>query len=96
MMPSDGLILELQDDLRVEERWRVGGLHYHRTLEAWLAKLDASRTAVRAILAGAYGEAQADRWLERWRLFFLACSELFRFRRGDEWWVSHVRLAPRA
>ena len=95
MMPSDTLVLEFQDDLQVEERWRVGGLHYHRTCEAWLANLDAERDAVREILAATYGREQAERWLQRWRLFFLACSELFRTRRGDEWWVSHVRMAPR-
>jgi cyclopropane-fatty-acyl-phospholipid synthase len=94
MMPSDSLILEFQDDLRVEERWRVGGLHYHRTCEAWLSNLDVQRRGVRSILVATYGAEQADRWLQRWRLFFLACSELFRYRGGDEWWVSHVRLAP--
>lgn len=95
MMPSDALILEFQDHLCVEERWRVGGLHYHRTCEAWLANLDAHRGDLRSILAETYGAEQADLWLQRWRLFFLACSELFRYRGGDEWWVSHVRLAPR-
>jgi cyclopropane-fatty-acyl-phospholipid synthase len=96
MMPSDRLILEFQDDLRVEERWRVGGRHYQRTSEAWLENLDASREALLPVLADTYGEESASRWFGRWRLFFLACAELFGFAGGREWWVSHVRLAPRA
>ncbi len=96
MMPSDGLLLEHPEDLLVEERWRVGGLHYHRTCEHWLARLDAAREAVLAIFSATYGAPQAARWLQRWRLFFLACSELFRWRDGEAWWVVHARLAPRS
>jgi cyclopropane-fatty-acyl-phospholipid synthase len=94
IMPSDGMLLEFQDDLRVEERWRVGGEHYRRTCEAWLANLDGAREALLPVLAETYGAGQAARWLGRWRLFFLACAELFGYRGGDEWWVIHTRLAP--
>jgi cyclopropane-fatty-acyl-phospholipid synthase len=96
MMPSDDLPLRFARHLRVERQWRVGGLHYHRTCEAWLANLDRRRERVRPVLAGAYGPERADLWLRRWRIFFLACSELFASRGGREWWVSHTRLAPQA
>ena len=95
MMPSEDLILHCQQDLLVEERWRVQGTHYHRTCEEWLRRLDARRDEALAVLEETYGADEAETWLRRWRLFFLACSELFAFDGGNEWFVQHVRLAPR-
>ena len=93
MMPSEDLILGFDEALRVEQRWRVGGEHYQQTSEAWLRNLDARRHAVMPVLVETYGAADARRWLGRWRLFFLACAELFGHRGGTEWFVSHVRLS---
>lgn len=95
MMPSDDWLLAFQDDLAVRQRWCVNGRHYARTCDAWLANLDRNRDALRPILVETYGAQAADRWHQRWRLFFLACSELFGFRGGEEWWVSHLTLGHR-
>jgi cyclopropane-fatty-acyl-phospholipid synthase len=95
MMPSDGLIQRFQQDLIVEDHWRVNGRHYQRTLEAWLEKLDSSRSAALPILASVYGPSKATVWFNRWRLFLLACSELFGYQNGNEWFVSHYRLKKR-
>ena len=92
MMPSDELLLHYQHDLQLEQRWRWSGLHYHRTCEAWLQLQDARRKDVLPILEQTYGSGQAELWFQRWRMFFLACSELFAFRQGNEWWVSHYRF----
>jgi len=89
MMPSDDLALRFQDDLRLLRRWRWDGTHYEKTANAWLANLDARRTAVLPILAAAYGADHAEAWLQRWRIFFMACAELFGHERGQQWWVSH-------
>jgi cyclopropane-fatty-acyl-phospholipid synthase len=95
MMPSAHLLLYFQRDFLVEERWRVGGLHYQRTCEAWLRNLDRRREEVLPLLERVYGSGKDRLWLQRWRIFFLACSELFGYRGGSEWWVSHHRLTPR-
>ena len=95
IMPSDDMLLHFQQDLVVDRKWRVNGTHYQRTLEAWLELHDLQRDALIPILANVYGEEAAALWFQRWRLFFLACSELFGYRNGNEWWVTHIRMTPR-
>jgi len=69
--------------------WKVNGNHYAKTSRAWLMKMDQSRTAIRQLFKETYGTANAGIWYHRWRLFFMACEELFRFNQGNEWYVSH-------
>jgi cyclopropane-fatty-acyl-phospholipid synthase len=94
-MPSDDLLLFFQRDVELEDRWRVGGEHYARTLEAWLGRLDANRDRALAALASVYGPADAPRRMQRWRLFLLASAELFAHRGGREWWVAHYLFGRR-
>lgn len=93
MMPSDELATRFQDHLRFVERWRWDGRHYEKTANAWLENIDASRSEVMPILEQTYGKADAAMWLQRWRVFFMACAELFGYRKGQEWWVSHYLFA---
>lgn len=95
MMPSTDLPLFFQDDLRMEQRWQWDGRHYEKTANAWLANMDRNRSELWPILEQVYGEDFAQTWWMRWRMFFMACAELFGFNNGQEWFVSHYRFSNR-
>jgi cyclopropane-fatty-acyl-phospholipid synthase len=95
IMPSDDLLMHFQDDLVIEDRWRLSGEHYRRTAEAWLTNLDGRRDELLPVMRNVYGQTDTALWLQRWRIFFLACAELWGFRGGSEWWVSHYRFRRR-
>ena len=95
LMPSDRLVFCFADDLTVEEHWRISGTNYARTAEAWLKNLDdRSEEALAIFTAAESGTAKAR--VEAWRVFFMACAELFAYRGGNEWIVSHYLLKRRA
>ncbi len=96
IMPSDALLLRHQEHLRLEDHWRVDGRHYQRTAEAWLQNLDAHRAEVLDLFRRTYGPDQAAVRFHRWRVFVMACAELWGWR-GQDWLVSHYRfLKPEA
>ena len=92
-MPSHALVREFADLFVVEHDWRWNGTHYARTANQWLANYDAHAREIRPVLEQVYGD-QARLWGRRWRLFFLATAGLFGHAAGEEWGVSHYRLAP--
>ena len=94
IMPSFDLFEHFDNDLFIEKDWRVSGTHYERTARAWRENLEKQRGPVMTVLEQTYG-AEADRWFHRWRLFFLACEELFGYRGGSEWLVAHYLFTPR-
>ncbi|MEM1178803.1 MAG: cyclopropane-fatty-acyl-phospholipid synthase family protein [Acidobacteriota bacterium] len=96
MMPSVDFFSHFDEDLQVAEQWLVPGTHYERTSNAWLKELDAHKAELMPVLSATYGADQAELYFHRWRLFFLACAELFGLRRGTEWIVAHYRLRPSA
>ena len=92
IMPSADLPLMFPEHLNIERRWHWNGMHYAKTCRAWLERMDARRADVMPILAETYGEKESGRWWMRWRMFFMACEELFRYNGGNEWFVSHYRF----
>lgn len=94
MMPSFDLLSGYNEDLSVVSEWKVNGKHYERTCHQWLARLDGRRDDVMPIMESVYGTEQANVWFGRWRLFFLACAELFAYRKGEEWYVAHYLFIP--
>lgn len=96
VMPSADLLTHFDESLRVARQWEWDGRHYQRTADAWLANLDVHRHEALRILSSVYGDREAPRWFQRWRMFFLAVSELFGYADGKEWFVSHSLLEPTA
>jgi cyclopropane-fatty-acyl-phospholipid synthase len=94
-MPSENLLLNFQDDLRMERQWWVSGTHYERTANQWLAALDAAKDRVLPMLVDTYGARDAALWLQRWRMFYMAVAELFGYANGNEWGVGHYRFEKR-
>jgi cyclopropane-fatty-acyl-phospholipid synthase len=96
IMPSEGLFHSLQEDLVLLDKWRVSGQHYQRTAEHWLENLDRNRPSALDILGEVHGRDQAARRVQMWRMFFLACAELFGYRDGGEWFVAHYLWEARS
>ncbi len=83
IMPSHDLFTRFASPFRVTASTWHSGLHYQRTLDAWLDRIDAAPRAVAATLAG------SPQTVRQWRMFMMACSELFGYADGVEWGVSH-------
>lgn len=95
-MPSADLLPAFQGPLLLQQQWPVPGVHYQKTSEAWLRELDAKREEAVALFEGVYGKGQGRLWVERWRIFFMACAELFGAAGGEEWRVEHYLFAKPA
>lgn len=89
MMPAHALFPQFQDDLRLVQDWKVNGTHYAKTAEHWLLNMDAHQAEILPLFVQTYGADQAVKWWGYWRVFYLACAELWAFRGGEEWHVSH-------
>ena len=91
-MPSHDLLKQFQSDLTLEQDWQVNGRHYQQTAEHWLEKMDQNRAAIMPLFVETYGADQATKWWAYWRVFYMSCAELWGYRQGQEWLVSHYRF----
>ena len=89
IMPSESLFSHYNDDMKINKQWNWNGKNYERTSNHWLENLDRNRDQVLTVLENVYGRQQAKRWLNRWRVFFMACAELFAADEGEQWYVAH-------
>ena len=98
IMPSHDLLLNFQNDVKLAGHWWLSGTHYQKTACAWLNNMDARRDEIRSLFRETYGASEATeedrhattRWMVRWRVFFMACEELWGYRSGEEWGVTHL------
>lgn len=89
IMPSDDLLLYFNEHLSIEKHWHVSGLHYSKTSEAWLRNMDRHKAQIMPLFETTYGKDQAVKWWVYWRIFYMACAELWAYKGGEEWIVSH-------
>ena len=95
LMPAADTLLHFQQDLRLQRRWLLDGTHYQRTADHWLANQDSARERIMPILEATYGRPAAKQWWNRWRMFWMACAELFGYDNGQQWLVAHYLFRPR-
>jgi cyclopropane-fatty-acyl-phospholipid synthase len=88
-MPSHHLFSSFQKDLTLVEQWMWDGTHYGKTSEAWLQNMDQHKDEIMKIFDQTYGTNDSKVWFQRWRIFFMSCAELFNYKNGSEWGVSH-------
>jgi cyclopropane-fatty-acyl-phospholipid synthase len=93
-MPSHQLLMTFQKNLILKDNWAWDGTHYQKTSNAWLENMDRNADKIKPVFDHVYGN-ESVQWFNRWRIFFMACAELFGYRNGSEWFVSHYLFRQR-
>lgn len=88
LMPATSTFLHFQQHLQLEQHWQWSGEHYQRTANAWLDNMDQQEQQLKPLFSQIYGN-DAQIWWQRWRIFFMACAELFGLEQGQEWVIGH-------
>lgn len=89
IMPSDNLLLYFDEQFSIEQHWHVSGKHYSKTSEAWLNNMNNHKAQILPLFEETYGKQHALKWWVYWRIFYMACAELWGYNNGEEWMVSH-------
>ncbi|MEW6468352.1 MAG: cyclopropane-fatty-acyl-phospholipid synthase family protein [Bacteroidota bacterium] len=95
IMPSNDLLFYFDEHMVKENFWEVNGLHYSKTAEAWLKNMDRHRKEILELFRITYGDKQALKWFVYWRIFYMACAELWGYGQGREWMVCHYLFKKR-
>ena len=94
-MPAHDLLPAFDEHLQLVQDWKVNGRHYQQTAEHWLQNMDRHRAEILPLFARTYGPDAVTRWWVYWRVFYMACAELWGYRNGEEWLVSHYLFRRR-
>lgn len=94
-MPSKDLFLHFQEDLILNKQWVVNGVNYTKTLDAWIYNMFNNKTNLIPILDKIYGKGKGYEFFYNWYYFNLACSELFKYNNGNEWFITHYQFQKR-
>ena len=89
MMPNHDLFKDLKSDLKYEKSWSLPGSHYEKTSNAWLEKMDKNKLEILKLFERNNKKDIAKRKFNFWRLFYIACAEIFGYDNGKEWIISH-------
>ena len=92
IMPRKDLFEQFPDVMTVEQRWWVDGTHYERTSNAWLANLRAAGAI--EVLCHETMVPLRGPWVQRWRMFFMACADSL--SAGQTYGVVHSLMRPAA
>lgn len=95
IMPSDDLLLYFNEHMSIQQHWHLSGMHYSKTSEAWLQNMDKHKNEIMPLFEETYGKEQAVKWWVYWRIFYMACAELWGYNGGEEWIVSHYLFSKK-
>lgn len=88
MMPCPELPFYFSDAFAVEKVWNINGKHYQKTLEAWLHRMDEKKSRLYPLFTREYS-LEARKFWNHWRIFFMSCAEVFGYKKGNRWYVTH-------
>ena len=96
MFPSQYLLPICNDHLITKKMWHVNGKHYAKKHYALgLIILIKIKKLFILYLKNTILKKKSSTLFCRWRIFFIACEELFGFGKGEEWFVTHYLLEKR-
>jgi len=93
-MPSHDLFTYFQSDLTLIRSWYINGTHYSRTCEDWLKLQDKNgKEGLTELTNDATAQenspTEGTKTFHRFRVFYMACSELFNMDGGEQWGLGH-------
>lgn len=92
-VPSADLYEHVRGPLELQRQWQVSGRHSARSWNGWLTNLDINREEVIQAFEADLPPIDARRQFQRWRMFAMACEELFAYGDGSEWFINQALLA---